>query len=170
MPRFVRPSPELHQEWLKAHDEWGVGLHEDGFGLLSTDEVRSRQGFTAFVARLTIEDAHPQAGREQCSYRWIVDRGDVGGGVALRHGTTECVNVLGHIGYGITPSARGRGLSKWALGQVLCLAVSVGLERVLLVCFADNLASIRTIEHGGGIFERCVETGDGIVNRYWVEL
>ncbi|WCN84150.1 hypothetical protein [Micromonospora sp. LH3U1] len=51
MPELVAPTVHLHAAWLEAHDEWGPGLHEDGFGLRSTDEVRSPEGFDLCPAR-----------------------------------------------------------------------------------------------------------------------
>jgi predicted acetyltransferase len=50
-------------------------------------------------------------------------------------------------------------------------ARSLGLDRVLLVCAAANVASARTIEHHGGVLEEIlVETGRGAVRRYWITL
>ncbi|MEU4715850.1 hypothetical protein AB0F73_19625 [Micromonospora purpureochromogenes] len=39
MPELIAPTVHLHAAWLEAHDEWGPGVHEDGFGLLPSDEV-----------------------------------------------------------------------------------------------------------------------------------
>jgi predicted acetyltransferase len=41
-----------------------------------------------------------------------------------------------------------------------------GLDRVLLVCAADNVGSARTILRCGGV----LEPGSGPTNRYWIEL
>jgi hypothetical protein len=43
------------------------------------------------------------------------------------------------------PSARRRGLGSWALGEILDEARAVSLDRALLVCAVDNLASAKTI-------------------------
>jgi predicted acetyltransferase len=51
-----------------------------------------------------------------CRYWWIVEDGRVLGAIALRHELNERLIQLGHIGYGIQPSARWRGLATWALG------------------------------------------------------
>jgi hypothetical protein len=40
----------------------------------------------------------------------------------------------GHIGLGIRPSARRRGLATWALGRMLDEARVLGLDRVLAAC------------------------------------
>ncbi|WP_446220872.1 hypothetical protein [Micromonospora sp. IBHARD004] len=55
MPELIAPTVRLHAAWLNAHDEWGPGLHEDGFGLRPSDEVASPVGFAGWVARLADE-------------------------------------------------------------------------------------------------------------------
>ncbi|MET8360102.1 GNAT family N-acetyltransferase [Micromonospora sp. NPDC005171] len=174
MPELVAPTVRLHAPWLEAHDEWGPGLHEDGFGLRPTDEVRSPDGFAAWVTRLTDQsdpENPPDAGRGRCTYRWIVEDDRVLGGIALRHELDDyLLRVAGQIGYGIRPSARRRGLASWALGRILAEARALGLNRVLLVCGAGNAASARTIERQGGVLEEIRDTELGPARRYWVTL
>lgn len=170
MPELVAPTTHLHSAWLEARNDWGPGLHEDGFGLGPSDEVDSPEGFAAWVALLT-EESGPravEAGRA-CTYRWIVEGDRVHGGIALRHGLNDYVLRYGHIGYGIRPSSRRRGLATWALGAILDEARALGLARVLLVCETGNLASTRTIEHHGGVLEGVEDTEHGPVRRYWIE-
>jgi predicted acetyltransferase len=173
MPELIAPTVRLHPAWLEAHAEWGPGLHEDGFGLAPSDEVDSPAGFAAWVARLTGESdpAKPtDAGKVRCTYRWIVESDRVLGGIALRHGSSDYVLWAGHIGYGIRPSARRRGLATWAVGRMLDEARVPGLDRVLAVCAVDNVASVKTIERCGGVFEGIRDTKFGPVRRYWIEL
>lgn len=157
---LIAPTTRLHTAWREAHAEWGPGLHEDGFGLEATDDVESAEGFATWVARLTA-----QPDRSTC--RWIIEDDSVQGAIALRHQLNE---RTGHIGYGIRPSARGRGLATWALGQMLNEARALAMDRVLLVCAADNNASAKTVEHNGGILEQ-LEPADHVpVRRYWIDL
>ncbi|MEV0437188.1 GNAT family N-acetyltransferase [Nocardia sp. NPDC050413] len=156
MPELIAPDVRWHAAWLDAHVEWGPGVHEDGFGLAAEDEVESGPGFEAWVVRLTEADC--------CVYRWIVEGDRMLGGIAMK---LEC-GEFGHIGYGIRPSARRRGLGTWALGRMLGEARNYGLERVVLVCAADNVASARTIERNGGVLEGMVETDLGRARRYVV--
>lgn len=115
MPELIAPTVRLHTAWLQAHKEWGPGPHEDGFGLRPSDEVESPAGFAAWVARLT-DASDPakavNAGETRCTYRWIVERDLVLGGIALRDGGSDYVSWAGHIGYGIRPSARGAKAQK----------------------------------------------------------
>ena len=72
----------------------------------------------------------------------------------------------GHIGFGVRPTARRRGLSTWALGAVPPEARSLGLTRVLVTCDDHNLGSARTIENNGGALEDIHDTDLGRTRRY----
>lgn len=163
MPALTVPSLGLRAAWLEAHAEWGPGLHEDGFGLLPDDDVESPSGFEAWLERLAQESA-------RCTYRWIIEDGRVLGGIALRHASTGSEDRTGHIGYGIRPSARRRGLGTWALGKMVDEAQLLGMDRVLLVCAAGNVASAKTIERQGGVRENVSKAGPSRVWRYWISV
>lgn len=172
MPELIAPTTRLHSAWLEARDEWGPGPHEDGFGLEPSDEVDSPDGFAAWVTMLAGQSGPEavEAGRG-CWYRWIVEGNRVHGGIALRQGPDDYVLRFGHIGYGIRPSSRRRGLATWALGGMLHEARGLGLDRVLIVCEAANTASARTIERNGGVLEGVEEAGPGgAVRRYGVTI
>jgi predicted acetyltransferase len=170
MPELILPTTRLHDAFLDCHREWGPGLHEDGFGLGPDDDVHSADGFAAWVGdrlRHTHPAGTPCPPERHGSPRWIVEDGRVLGGIALRHWESD----LGHIGYGVRPSARRRGLAGWALARMLVEArAALGLDRVLIPCLAGNVASARTIEHCGGVLDNIIETGNGPVRRYWIKL
>ena len=171
MPELIPPTARLHPAWLEAHAEWGPGQHEDGFGLRPSDEVRSPAGFAAWLTRLASQSELAEgADGHRSLYRWIVEDDRVLGGIALRYGNDDYVRWAGHIGYGIRPSARRRGLASWALGRMLDEARSVGLDRALLVCAVDNLASASTIERRGGVLESISGSRFGPIRRYWIDL
>lgn len=174
MPELVPPRLRLEDAWREAHDEWGPGAHEDGFGLLPSDDVDSPAGFATWLTRL-VEESNPavsvENGRVCCTYRWIVERDRILGGIALRHHLNEVLlHAGGHIGYGIRPSARRRGLATWAVGRMLVEAQGLGLDRVLVVCRDGNAASAKTIERNGGVLEDLRPTELGLARRYWIEL
>jgi predicted acetyltransferase len=181
---LIVPTTRLHSAWLDAHAEWGPGLHEDGFGLAADDDVDSPEGFAAWVherIRLTHPAGEPCPPVKHGSPRWIVEDGRVLGGIALRHLYDD---EIGQIGYGVRPSARRRGLASWALGEMLREARAVlGVDRVLVPCLADNIASARTIERNGGVLEGILrhgpggaqaaagrDNGNGRLRRYWIAL
>jgi predicted acetyltransferase len=171
MLALVEPAMRLRSSWLDAHHEWGPGQHEDGFGIHPTDDVESAAGFTEWLARLASE-------ADRCTYWWIVERdtapGDtVLGGIALRYGPVAGAHPGGHIGYGVRPSARRRGVAGWALGRILVDARERGLDHVLVVCAADNLASAKTIERAGGVLDDTSESearGEAAPLRYRIRV
>jgi predicted acetyltransferase len=75
----------------------------------------------------------------------------------------------------VEPTARlrdswlaARGVATWALGAVLDQARTRGLDRVLVACAVDNVASARTIEANGGVLEDIRLTELGETRRYWI--
>ncbi|WP_422751795.1 GNAT family N-acetyltransferase [Micromonospora sp. WMMD708] len=170
MPDLIAPTAHLRDAWQEAHAEWGPGQHEDGFGLRPSDEVATPAGFAAWLARLTPPPDRSGATDHTCTYRWIIERGQVLGGIALRPEHDEQAHWAGHLGYGIRPSARRRGLATWAVRRMLAEARLLGRERLLVVCATDNVASARTIERCGGLFEGIGNTRSGPTRRYRIML
>ena len=160
MLRLIPPNADLHGSWLEAHAEWGPGLHEDGFGIKPTDEVVSPTGFKAWLERLAADN--------QCTYRWITDGSCVLGGIALRHSGHPLIAEAGHIGYGIRPSARGRGVATWAVGRMLGDAQGLGMDHVLAFCLAGNSASQRTLVSNGAVLDG--SPGNGSVLLYRIAI
>ena len=105
---------------------------------------------------------------------WLIDSRDEIVAISnLRHGLTEgLLKHGGHIGYGVRPSARGRGHATEILRHTLARACDLGLRKVRLTCDKDNVASCRTILRNGGVLDdeefmpeyRCV------TSRYWINL
>ncbi|WP_030153151.1 GNAT family N-acetyltransferase [Streptomyces sp. NRRL S-244] len=174
MPELVFPSPRLHASWLAAREEWGTDAHMDGAGLGSEDDVDSPGGFAAWTERLRGygDRTRPvEQGRVHATYWWITEDDTYLGAIDLRHYLNGfLLDAGGHIGYGIRPSARRRGLAGWALGAVLYEARLLGMDRVLLTCDPGNTGSVRTIERGGGVLEDVRDTLVGPKRRYWIDL
>lgn len=166
---LVAPTVTLRESWLAARDEWGRDTHQDGTGLHETDDVDSVDGFAAWVARLHREAVAPDEGRVPATYWWIFDGDTYLGAITLRYELNDfLLNAGGHIGYGVRPSARRRGIATWALGEVLGVARRAGLPRALVCCDDSNVASARTIEHHGGVLEDVRDTELGRTRRYWI--
>jgi predicted acetyltransferase len=84
--------------------------------------------------------------------RWLWD-GDFCGSIGFRwqNGTANLPShVLGHIGYGVVPSKRGRGYAAKAISALLPDARALGLPHIDLTTSLDNIASQRSIERAGG--------------------
>jgi len=132
------------------------------------------QDFAAFLDRL---DACARGiglpdGFVPHSTFWLVSDGSKVLGVSnIRHSLTPALRREGgNIGYGIRPSARGRGLGVTILRQSLARAAEMGLTQVLVTCSKQNLASAKSITRNGGIFdsEEYLPDRGEIVQRYWI--
>lgn len=174
MPELIAPTTRLRTSWLRAQEEWGPDAHMDGAGLGYEDDVDSPEGFAAWTRRLHgygDRTAPVEQGRVHATYWWIADGDTYLGAIDLRHYLNGfLLDAGGHIGYSVRPSARGRGVAGWALGEVLYEARVLGMDRVLLTCDPGNEASARTIERGGGVLEDVRETLVGPKRRYWITL
>jgi predicted acetyltransferase len=174
MPELIVPTVRLHESWLESRDEWGKDSHQDGSGLRFGTGLDTPEGFAAWVEWLvSCEDRLRPApeGWVHCTFRWIVEGDRYLGAIALRHELDDfLLRAGGHIGYGVRPSARRRGLASFALGEMLGEARALGLERVLITCNVTNEGSARTIEKHGGVLEDVRETEIGALKRYWITL
>lgn len=94
------------------------------------------------------------------------------GRASIRYGLTDyLLKYDGHIGYAVAPEHRRKGYATEILRQSLALLAARGVERAVVTCDEDNVASYRTIEACGGMLENIVDGPDGIPKRrYWVDL
>jgi predicted acetyltransferase len=93
------------------------------------------------------------------------------GMINLRHELNErLAKTGGHIGYSIRPLERKKGYAKIQLYLCLLKAREIGLEKVMLTCDEKNIASYKTMEALGGIFERKEFEKDRITKVYWIDV
>lgn len=125
------------------------------------------------LARASRGEGLPEGFVAHSTYWLVLEETTVVGVSNLRHELTPFLrHEGGHIGYGVRPSARGRGYATEMLRRTLGYAHGLGLERVLVTCAAGNVASQRTIVRNGGVLEADdVVAHDGeVMHRYWIEL
>lgn len=103
---------------------------------------------------------------------FFVDRtGRILGAIDLRHGLNDhLLHFGGHIGYGLRPGCRGKGLAPYMLALCLEKAKEMGIGRALVTCDNMNHASAGTIEACGGELENTVEENGRLTRRYWIDL
>ncbi len=86
---------------------------------------------------------------------WLYDGAHPVGSAKLRHRLTPALRVEGgHIGYGVRPTARGRGYGRTLLALMLAEAGHQGISPVLVTINNDNLLSLRVAEANGGRLEK----------------
>lgn len=91
------------------------------------------------------------------------------GAVNIRHYLNEYfLSFVGHVGHGIRPSMRGKGYGNSIVRLAIQKCKSFGIDRVLMVCNKNNIASAKTIINNGGIMENEVYNNGELMQRYWI--
>jgi len=167
-----KPETTLRDAFLRMLDDYDARDPENG-----EFYAAGRADFDAYVLSLLDMErgVNLPRGWVPCSNRWLVDDArEIVGVVRIRHNidTPFLTEEAGHIGYDVPPSKRGRGHGVASLRAGLAEARRVGLTRVLLCANTGNLASWRTIEACGGVFEREFhsEFFGCAVRRYWIKV
>ena len=162
MPTLVEPTTAVHRSFLEAwdelepHDERWMGAQ--GLGRYWTrQELRAPDEFARMVEAIRAEalpetELPPELVHQ--TMLWFVADGEWLGRLAIRHRLTPPLLELGgHIGYVVRPSARRKGYATQMLTQSLPWAAHLGIDTALVTCDNDNYASRRVIESAGGEFE-----------------
>ncbi|MEI2820859.1 MAG: GNAT family N-acetyltransferase [Marmoricola sp.] len=185
MIRLVVPSVDYHRSWLAAAEEFAqTGEYMHGSGLAPDDmadedvmgtifrpsKMTSTEVFAQFCHEMrerTKRDVVEPLGWVPDSKLFIVEGNEFVGSASIRHELNDwLLREGGHIGYSVRPSARRRGIATEALRQGLDLARGLGIDRALVTCKDDNLASAGTIEKNGGVLENVLDGN----RRYWIDL
>ncbi|MCW1250469.1 GNAT family N-acetyltransferase [Acaricomes phytoseiuli] len=160
--RLIPPAVQFHHSWLESLAEWGTP-DQDGASTFLADEfsldLEQPSGFAAWVKLLNDfardDFAVPEGFVHQTSF-WIIEGQQYLGAISLRHtlGNEYLELAGGHIGYGVRPSARRRGLAAMALRFTLDEAKLRGIPEAIVTCRDSNIGSARTIESCGGALVR----------------
>ncbi|MEU8815625.1 GNAT family N-acetyltransferase [Actinoplanes sp. NPDC048796] len=177
MPVLAAPVYDVQKSFLEAMAEYeaeGRGSPGDHSNIGSDLRVWSATwsqpaGFRSFVDALRAQalEATPRpASFVPTTVLWWVEGVDYLGRLNIRQRLAPGVagQRNGHIGYDVRPSARRQGHATAMLAAALPIAASLGLDRVLVTCDVDNVASRRTIERNGGVAAAPIDEK----LRYWI--
>jgi predicted acetyltransferase len=181
MYRLVDPDPRYQRSFLDAADEFTAeGLpqyagipslppsaHFPGaeFTRAGLEAPAEMERMVAYLLAARLPETPRPPGWVAYTVLWVVDDEEYLGRISVRHELTDQLLTWGgHIGYGVRPSARGRGAATFALAAVLPRCAELGIDPALVTCDVDNVPSRRTIERNGGVYE---DTREGKL-RYWV--
>ncbi|HEU5265052.1 MAG TPA: GNAT family N-acetyltransferase [Jatrophihabitans sp.] len=172
------PSPrELRLRPLAADDEPAVraaqqvmAAEDFEFALHLTPDTP----WTRYLAALARQQAGVGLARDRVPATFLVAEvdGEIVGRVSIRHRLNDRLRANGgHIGFGVLPAYRRRGFATEMLRQGLVVARAVGVDRVLVTCDDDNIASRAVIERCGGRLDpdRPVTPGPVPIRRYWID-
>lgn len=79
------------------------------------------------------------------------------GKIDIRIGYNENLYYGGHIGYGIDKTYRGNSYASKACKIIMKIAIAHGMDRLIITCNPDNIASRRTCEKAGLALKEIVD-------------
>lgn len=166
--KLLRPTAEYEEKYWRLMAEPGANDEMMPY----TTRPRGR-AYAELLRDWSVFETAPLEGFVPGTAFFFVDgEGEILGFLDLRHRLNANLEKCGgHIGYGLRPSARGKGLAPKMLALGLEEARARGIQRVLLTCDKANLPSAATIRRCGGVLadELPCEEG-GLTQRYWIEL
>ena len=168
--KLVKPSMGMKQEYLSYITEW----EDSGERIVPYASRRNESDFESLLSKWEVDSSEKayENGFVPSTIFFMVDEsGKVFGALHIRHELNEELLLHGgHIGYGVRPSERRKGIATKMLSIALPIAKELGINKALVTCDKNNHASARTIIVNGGTLENEVPEEDRITQRYWIEL
>ncbi len=165
MPDLTLPDARVRESFIDAMEEFreeGRGVQHDGTvtGSMIREHARAWEtpaGFEAFLSWLAgqaLEETPRASDSVPATELWWIDGDEFLGRLQLRHRLNSLLlEVGGHIGYDVRPSARRHGHATAMLHAALPYAQALGIDPALVTCNPTNVASRRVIERNGGRLE-----------------
>lgn len=152
---LLRPLAVADEEQARqAHDE----LAREQFEFLLN--LRPDEPWTTYVERMHRLSVDVPEGWVPSTFLLAEVDGHLVGRLSVRHELNDYLReIAGHIGYAVRPAFRRRGYAIAILRHGVGVARSLGLDRVLVTCDDDNVASAAVIERCGGVLDAVVTVG-----------
>ena len=169
MPSLTKPTVEYENSYRSYIKELGDA---ERYPFILDLEF---EDFSEFVVRLnnySLGIDLPDGWMPHTTF-WLVEDDEIVGVSSLRHRMTDQLKRLGgHIGFGVRPSAQGRGVGKELLRRTLHEAGLLGIPEALVICLKDNVASSSVIKANGGTLESeyTVPEYSGLLQRYVIPI
>lgn len=127
--------------------------------------------FEAYCDNLEIKEPVEGLVPDSTFFCLDTDRNLMVGAVNIRHELNEALLLNGgHIGDGVRPSERRKGIATAMIGLALQECRRLGISKVLMVCDKENTASAKSIRNNGGVLENEVVVDGVTEQRYWITL
>ncbi len=173
--QLVLPSMEIERQIWDFKREL-IAIDGDKYGLLSLKRTATIEEWIKKVEAMGNKETCLQNSHLQKHYIYVDERDNkVIGVVQIRYDLNDFLKKqkhAGHLGFSVRPLERRKGHGSKMLAASLPFCKALGIEKAILVCYADNAASKKTILKNGGIFEERLPNpyDEGDLERYHIDL
>lgn len=171
--KLIKLSKEYEVQLCEMLAEWRTdwetnGTNHSPWAIFKNDY----RDFDYYLTHLEHKTAEGEKVPDSVFFLLDVDRNRLLGAVNIRHYLNEFLfREGGHIGDGIRPSERGKGYGTELLRLALLECKKLGINKVLMTCDKDNIASATCIRKNGGLLENEIVNSEGVLEqRYWITL
>jgi len=166
--KLVKASEEYRSQITEMMDEWTVtGEKIVPYAI----RVADYHDFIHYCE--AIEMREPRNGLVPNSTFFCLDeeRNIMVGAVNIRHYLNDVLLLSGgHIGDGVRPSERRKGIATAMIALTLEECRKLGIDKVLMVCDKENVGSAKSIIKNGGVLENEMMVDGTVEQRYWITL
>ena len=166
--KLVKLSAEYRGQLNEMMEEWTqTGENIVPYAIRRLDY----RNFEYYLENLEVKDTSGGLVPDSTFFCLDEERNIFVGAVNIRHDLNEYLRRSGgHIGDGVRPSERRKGVATAMIALALEECRRLGINRVLMVCDKDNVGSARSIQKNGGVLENEI-LDDGVwEQRYWIDL
>ena len=166
--RLVKASEEYRSQISDMMEEWNsTGEKIVPYAIQRLDY----RDFENYCNNLEIKDDSSGLVPDSTFFCFDEDRNIMVGAVNIRHYLNEALLLNGgHIGDGVRPSERRKGIATKMIALALDECRKLGIEKVLMVCNKDNVGSAKSIMNNGGVLENELEVDGVVEQRYWIDI
>ena len=166
--KLVKLSAEYRGQLNEMMEEWTqTGENIVPYAIRRLDY----RNFEYYLENLEVKDTSGGLVPDSTFFCLDEERNIFVGAVNIRHDLNEyLLRSGGHIGDGVRPSERRKGVATAMIALALEECRRLGMNRVRMGCDKDNVGSARSIQKNGGVLENEI-LDDGVwEQRYWIDL
>lgn len=166
--KLVRAAEEYRPQITEMLEEWfASGEKIVPYAIRRLDY----HDFADYCRNLDITDTNSGLVPDSTYFCLDEERNRMVGAVNIRHYLNDALlRNGGHIGDGVRPSERRKGIATEMIGLALQKCRELGIRKVLMVCDKENIGSAKSIIRNGGILENEILEDGVIEQRYWITL
>ena len=166
--KLVKASYEYRNQIIDMLDEWyAFGEKIIPYAIRRLDY----HDFEVYCNNLEVKNTSEGLVPDSTFFCLDEERNIMVGAVNIRHYLNEALLLNGgHIGDGVRPSERRKGIATQMIALALEECKKLGIEKVLMVCNKNNIGSAKSIIKNGGVLENEVVVDGAVEQRYWIVL